>query len=259
MGTGYSEDTAERLGVEIAQAYLLGAKTMSRQDGGWLRRAPGAAASVSGLPFADFNGVMVFGPEADAESVSGLLAQVAAAGVPHGLKMRPGVRPEVEALALARGFSVAERLPLMSVEPADFRPPAEARLDLRLLPRTEEPVHVDLVAEGLQTPREAVAAFTSARETSEHWRVYLGETDDELAATGTAIRCGDHVMLVAIATAPAHRRKGMAAALTGRMVSDAFALGARRVFLHASEMGYRIYEALGFRLVEHWSIWRQAE
>lgn len=253
---GASAAQAERVAEEVAEAYLLAFGVMGIHPGAWRRRGRGAAVSVSGLPFANFNGVFVHGPEADADEVRGMLGELDASGFPYSLKMRPGVRPEVEALARERGFEVAERLPLMAVSPEAFRPSRPTPLKLGLLPPTEPAINTELVAHGLGSPVEVIAAFLSpSNRASADWRVYLGTVGGSLAATGTAIRCGDHASLAAIATDPGHRRKGYAADLTSRMVSDAYAGGARRVFLHSSEMGYGIYESLGFQLLEHWSIW----
>lgn len=250
-----------RIAQEVTDSYLRGLAAVSGNPRGWVRHAPGAVAYVSGLPFANLNGLFVHGAEPDRAIVEGLLDELETSGVPFGLRMRPAAGGEVEALASLRGFAVAESLPLMAVAPEAFRPSPPAQIDLRLLGAAEPPIHIDLVALGLGAPQADIAAFMSLRSFSpERWRIYLGEVDGgALAATGTALRSGDSVNLVAIATDPEHRRKGFAAALVSRMVADAFESGARRVFLHSSTMGYPLYEALGFELLEHWTIWTRRD
>jgi GNAT superfamily N-acetyltransferase len=53
--------------------------------------------------------------------------------------------------------------------------------------------------------------------------------------------------LVALATLPAHRRKGIGSALQLARIRDAQALGYRYAALFASQMGYSAYQKLGFR------------
>lgn len=56
-----------------------------------------------------------------------------------------------------------------------------------------------------------------------------------------------------IATVPAARRRGYGRKITERVVLDAFADGATAAYLHASEDGLPLYEAMGFRTVETWT------
>jgi predicted GNAT family acetyltransferase len=52
-----------------------------------------------------------------------------------------------------------------------------------------------------------------------------------------------------VATPPEHRRKGYGARITAKAVASGFRHGAESAFLQASEMGFGVYEALGFRTV----------
>jgi predicted GNAT family acetyltransferase len=53
-----------------------------------------------------------------------------------------------------------------------------------------------------------------------------------------------------VATLPAFRRRGIAAALTSELVRDAFERGAEVVFLSAGDVSIaRVYERAGFRRI----------
>jgi predicted GNAT family acetyltransferase len=145
----------------------------------------------------------------------------------------------------------------MVLERADFvpaGPSSPARLR-RVAPDDAEG-HLTLVSEGLQLRREAVdRLFSPANMSLPCWRAYVTEVAGDVAATGVAVTAAGHVCLMGIVTAPAHRNRGHAAALTTRAVQDGLAAGAERAFLHASEMGAGLYRKLGFREVERWGIW----
>jgi GNAT superfamily N-acetyltransferase len=242
---------------EILAVYLESARRLwAPNPGAWVEQRPGVTAFVSGTPYANFNSVFVQSSDADPEIVDELITDVAATGLPHGLRTRPGLNSAVLELAKSRGFSVQDELPLMALERKRFTPVPDANLPVRILGAREERIHLQLVADGLGGPVGAIEAVMARRDEDEGGaRSYLVEVQGELAATGSALPCDDHVGLIAIVTHPDHRRKGYAAALTSRMVADAFRDGARRVFLHASPMSFRMYESLGFEFLEHWSIW----
>ena len=57
-----------------------------------------------------------------------------------------------------------------------------------------------------------------------------------------------------IAVAPAARGRGLGRAITERVVADGIAAGADAAYLHASDLGRPLYESMGFRLVETWTV-----
>jgi predicted GNAT family acetyltransferase len=77
-------------------------------------------------------------------------------------------------------------------------------------------------------------------------------------STALGVTDGDHVGIFNVATPPAHRGKGYGAAITAWAVGDGFQNGASVAFLQSSPMGFRVYERLGFRTVEDWSVWISA-
>lgn len=251
------------LGVEVsevanvvARAHAEIGRLLTQAPGVWTQRLPGVSAHVSDMPYAGCNGLYVFGPEVTAASMQTLLAAVADSGLPFTVKIRSSVEA-FDALLTEHGLAWHEDLPLMAVERASFQPaPIPAELHIRVLGATEEPIHMDLVAAGLGTPRPSLDLVMSpANQALACWTTYVGEVDGALAVTGSAMSGAGHTGLIAICTDDAFRRRGYAAALTSAAVADALAAGAERVFLHSSAMGYRIYESLGFRMLEKLRVW----
>ena len=81
---------------------------------------------------------------------------------------------------------------------------------------------------------------------------WLGRVDGVPVTVGFGSVTAGHVGVFNIATPEAHRRRGYGHAVTARVVAEGVALGAHTAYLQASEMGYPVYEAMGFRTVEIW-------
>jgi hypothetical protein len=58
-----------------------------------------------------------------------------------------------------------------------------------------------------------------------------------------------------MATLEDHRRHGYGEAIATRIVADGFTAGARRAYLQSSELGFGVYQRIGFRQIESWSVW----
>jgi predicted GNAT family acetyltransferase len=248
--------TLAHVADEVARAHADIGRLLTTAPEVWTARQPGISAHVSPLPYAGCNGLYIFGSEATAGAIADLVAQVRASGRPFTVKARSSV-VGLDDLLAGLGLHFHEDLPLMAVEPGDFRPTAyPPELVLRTLRPDEPRFHMDLVAHGLGSPRGALdLVMSEANQAKPFWGSYVGEVDGALAVTGSSISGAGHAGLIAIATADDFRRRGYAAALTSRMVADAFASGAGRVFLHSSQMGFRLYEGLGFRKLEDLRVW----
>lgn len=79
------------------------------------------------------------------------------------------------------------------------------------------------------------------------WRVYLGRLDGEIVATNMLFTGGGFASLYAVATTPKAQRKGIGAAISLKPLLDARAEGYRFAVLFSTEMGFKVYERIGFR------------
>jgi ribosomal protein S18 acetylase RimI-like enzyme len=225
---------------------------------GWTRAERGAVAMVTGVPWPTLNGAWVGSVDVATELVEDLLGQLAATGLPHCLQTRPGAAAQLTGLAAARGLTPARPIPLMVLEDPEAlgaELPADG-LVIRELAPAEAHVHAGVAAAGFEAPVEPfLQLMTPSVLAAPGVRCYLGEVDGEPVSTGLGVTIGSYVAIFNVATPPAHRGRGFAAALTARAVTDGLARGARWSWLQSSEAGYRVYERLGFRTVEDWRCW----
>jgi GNAT superfamily N-acetyltransferase len=79
--------------------------------------------------------------------------------------------------------------------------------------------------------------------------LYVGYSDGQPVTSGLGIRTGRTIGVYNIATIEPARRRGFGAAMTRRIVADGAAGGCDVAILQATDMGYPVYERLGFRTV----------
>lgn len=226
--------------------------------GGWSRHEDGVLAAVTGVEMAALNGVWVGRVDADAETVAGLLQDVAATGLPHCLQSRADAAGPANALAVARGMRRDEIIPLMALEKPSALPAATALdgLVIRELEPDESHLHATVAARGFEAPAGPfLQLMTPTLVAASGVRCYMGEVDSVPVTTGLGVTLGGSVGIFNIATPPAHRRHGYGAAVTARAVSDGLAAGATWAWLQSSRAGFAVYERLGFRTVEGWRCW----
>jgi ribosomal protein S18 acetylase RimI-like enzyme len=92
--------------------------------------------------------------------------------------------------------------------------------------------------------------FLSARIRAGLTHPVVAEDEDGPLCTGSHQPVGEVSAIVGVATLPSARRRGLAAAVTGRLVQDARERGAELVFIEAADVAVaRIYGRLGFERV----------
>ncbi|MFR9776288.1 GNAT family N-acetyltransferase [Micromonospora sp. MS34] len=249
-------DDAPALADEATRALCTSMVQLCAAQGerGRSRQLDGAAIFVSGGRIPTLNTLVVSAPNVVA--VAELLDELAATGLPHSVLVRPAALAPVEDLLVARGRSVREQLPLMVRIGA--APPVAATdgLTVERLAPGRAGDHVAVMAAGFEMPADVVAEVMPEEVLAiPDLGCYLGSAGGEAVTTGIGMLACGWVGVFNIATPAAHRRRGHATAITARIVADGLAAGAEAAYLQSSSMGQAVYERLGFRTVERWSIW----
>jgi N-acetylglutamate synthase len=230
----------------------------SSVPGGWTRAKGAGLAGVTGVAVPSLNGVWVQTLDADLEDISDLLDQVAATGLPHCLQLRPGVVARLAVLAGKRGMTHSENIPLMALEDPGQLDAAQAvsGLVIRELSPDEAQLHARVAAAGFEIPPKLLLQLMTPEVLAAPGvRCYVGEAGGQTVTTGLGVKLGSSVAIFNIATPPEHRRRGYGTAVTARAVADGLAAGAQWSALQSSTDGYKVYERLGFRMLEAWSCW----
>jgi GNAT superfamily N-acetyltransferase len=190
-----------------------------------------------------------------AEDVAALIAAFERRSRKPRLEYLPSVAPAVEPALLAGGFRVEGRLPLMLCTPETARevvvPPG-----IELLVPAEDVDFAGVVSvakeaydDDLSPPSETEVAGRK-RLLAGGGCVVLGRDEQtrEPAGSGICDVARDGVTeLAAVAVRAAFRRRGIAAAVTSRLVREAFAAGVKVVWLTPEhDQAERIYSRAGF-------------
>jgi GNAT superfamily N-acetyltransferase len=225
--------------------------------GGWAERRPGVSAAASGSNATPLNRVIGEATDADLDDIAALVARLEDDRLPHMVESRPGA-DVLEQWCRDRGMTAFARVPLMTCSIRDFKAPSpDGTTHMRALDAAQMPEHVEVASLGYGMPREVLAGLDASTLFDQPFGAGLiAAVDGMPAATGVSVVAGDWVGVFIIATVDAYRRRGIGAALTAKLVTDAVARnGVTGALLQSSDMGKPVYESLGFATVEHWTRW----
>jgi ribosomal protein S18 acetylase RimI-like enzyme len=247
--------------VDVAAQAWMAALAMfaAAQPGGYYRAgANGTSELVTGAPMPFLNGVISTARDADAEEVAAFAASPKLESVAWSLQVRgEQVDDRIVATAGDRGLQQRMALPFMLKEfgDGDIREPEADGLKVRRLLGDEGDLYRTVMAAGFEGPEEIFSIFT-AHSVMDHasMRCYLAEAEGVPVATSFGVLVDDLVGVFNIAVPPQYRRRGYGRAATAAVVRDAYEAGARTAFLHASPLGVPLYQAMGFRLAENWTL-----
>ncbi|MEP6758725.1 MAG: GNAT family N-acetyltransferase [Actinomycetota bacterium] len=221
--------------------------------------------TVPSFPIPLVNAVISEGTneEATIRDLAAAIAEVEAAGMPPVVTGRDGVDAHVLEEARRLGLMGEERIPGMSVSRDAFRPSEAPNVELRRVGADPEllDVAMDVTARGFGAPRALFEPLFASGMQAEGLDLWLAFVSDVAVSTATGLVRGDHVGIFDVATPPEHRRKGYGANVTSAAVAAGFGAGATTAYLQSSEMGFPVYEALGFRTVATYVVqtWPSAE
>lgn len=217
------------------------------------RRSDLVVALLPGVPIPQCNGVWVC-EDSDA-AVAGLadaVAGVEAAGEWPWVQTRSRHERTRQA-ALALGLTHSERVPGMVVQPDSF---VEARADLEIGLITADEIDVAnvILATSFEAPLDLFRQFSDALQQVDEVRWYVGRAGGAMVSTAVGFTLEGATGIFNVATPTEHRGRGYAAALTSHALRDGFDGGSEFGYLQSSTIGHGVYQRLGFRDVEEYTL-----
>ncbi|HEY7132637.1 MAG TPA: GNAT family N-acetyltransferase [Candidatus Limnocylindrales bacterium] len=227
--------------------------------GSVIRLVDGVAVYATGLPVALFNQVVPVDGSATVEGLRAAIEVVIARDVPFFVALRRGLDDHLVAALPGLGLELdPEPLPGMALFPIPADPVSPpAGVEIRAVTDAEGlDGHVRAAASGFEMPEPLARVWIG----DDLWlrpgcAVYAATLDGRPVASGFGLRTGRTIGVYTIATTPAARGRGIGEAMTRRVVADGAAEGCDVATLQASDMGFPIYERIGFRTVMDRDVW----
>jgi hypothetical protein len=233
-------------------------------EGSIVRRDHGIAVIATGLPVRLFNQALVEADDPTPATIGEAVAVLRDRGGPFVVNLRMGVDDGVIPVTAGLGLvpiSAGPWMPGMALHPLPGKasqPSAaspgeaiEARHDIRKVTDAaglED--HIRAGAAGFEMPEALLRrTMSGSLAAGDDVAIYVAYEDGRPVGSGLGFRTGRVVGVYNIATVPWARKRGFGVAMTTRIVTDGAALGCDVAVLQASELGYPIYERMGFRTV----------
>ena len=235
--------------MEAAFECIYGEVEGARLD----RRSDLLVALLPGVPIPQCNGAWVCeDSDAAVGALADAVAEVEAAGEWPWVQTRSGHERTRQA-ALALGLTHSERLPGMVVRPDGFVE-AHAQLDIGLIADDEIDETNRLLSASFEAPVELFEQFSDAVQQMEEACWYVGRAEGAIVSTAVGFTIGGATGIFNVATPSEHRGHGYGAALTSHAVRDGFDSGSEFGYLQSSAIGHGVYQRLGFRDVEEYTL-----
>lgn len=226
--------------------------------GGVVREADGLAVCLTGVPLPPFNPTLIEHEPVDADAAIGQAEKhYDGTGLSFGIDLESSLHAPVRAAARRAGLTMVESRPGMAVALSDVRvvaPPTGVdvfRVEAPAL--LDEVVQVDAAAFGGDAATTRLFLPDAVLEDPAQ-RVYAARVDGRMVSVGESTTLDGVIGVFGIATDPAYRRRGLGAAVTALLLADRQG-EADLAVLDASDLGFGVYERLGFRTTSTWEVW----
>jgi GNAT superfamily N-acetyltransferase len=197
-----------------------------------------------------FNSAFVKPPADPATCLAPIEAFFAAHGAPFTVRFRS--TPDSDDLSHAPGFTLAGRSPLMNAAVDEMAAPTG--FDVRRVEAENWDDHVHALAAGFGMPVALTARlFGPSLAAVPEYAAFNAYVDGEVASTAALIVSDAVAGIYNVATPKAFRRRGLGEATTRAAVAEGGRRGCLMTTLQASDMGYPVYERMGFRTVATWT------
>ena len=237
--------------VEAAERNYLDAwrTLVDAVHGGVVRDDGDVLFTAVPTPVAYFNSAFVRPPASPAACIDRAKSFFSARNSPFTLRFRAS--DEGARACEATGLAPAGTSPLMVAAVADIAPPSNT--DVRPVDAASWDAHLATIAAGFGMPVDVLRALIGPDLLDiGHYAGFLAYVDDEAASTAALIVTDDIAGVYNVATPVDFRRRGLGEAATRAAVSEGARRGCTVTTLQASDMGYPIYERMGYRTVARW-------
>ncbi len=195
--------------------------------------------TAGGGPGPDFNIAFVLGPVPPERAFALADAFFDASGYAIVVESE-SARPTEEAIQ-TRGWQLDEEEPALALLPIPTPPPPPTGLTIRRV--TTDAAFTDFMTI-TQTGRRWIPSLDAARDPAV--ALFVGYDRDAPVATSRIARYGTVGDINGVVTAPTHRRRGIGTAMTWAAVAEGARRGCTAITLTATEMGYPVYQRMGF-------------
>ncbi|MGS2642676.1 GNAT family N-acetyltransferase [Streptosporangium sp. LJ11] len=224
---------------------------------GWYAERGTARAAVTRAGVATLNAAYDTAPEPDRESLDEMATEVGGQGAPWSIMVRGEAGDEIVGLAARHGLVERSDLWLLACAAGDivFRTGAVERKPVRQVGAAESDLYTEALTQGFEAPEGVFGSLMGGGVLdADPITGYLAEESGRPTGTGLGIRAPGVVGVFNIAVVPAARSRGLGRAITETVLLDGVAAGADAAYLHTSAMGRPLYESMGFRPVEKWTV-----
>ena len=228
-------------------------------------QSPHFVSGRTPVEISDFNRIMVRSVAADPSDaeVDGLLA-----GLDGVTELSCWLPPGDHQAAIAgrfggRGFGGGSGpgVPTMWIETAGLAAgplPSGVTIERVVSPELSD-LMVRVAVDGFGAPPQLEAPMASLFRpmvTQPAWpaRAFLARLDGRAVATALGVVSGDAVGIYNVATVPDARGRGIGGAVTLAAICDGRDRGARVAVLESSEMGFPVYQRLGFTVAARYQV-----
>jgi N-acetylglutamate synthase len=251
------DDLLRRAHANFAETWRLYARGTGS---GVIHEEDGVLCIITGIPIPYFNPTIVTRlPDNPASAVERIRDFYLASDQRPVINVTGSAAAVMEPLFRAAGFVFDEDEPVMILDPDDAREPrmpAGLTFDVVRDPEQLRAFNVAAAA-GFEVPPGLLDPFDDPHQLElPDFTNYAGFLDGKLVATAALMATHRMAGVNTISTLPEYRGRGIGAAMTWRAIQDGFAAGCIAACLHASHLGYRVYERLGFRHVADYRVWR---
>ncbi|MEX2159302.1 MAG: GNAT family N-acetyltransferase [Dehalococcoidia bacterium] len=243
--------TADLVALGDANYYEAWAMLARAAYDGDVRDLDGVLVTTAGTPVLWLNIAFVTRRLPDPEAqLSAARAYFDERGLPFLVRIREGLDEDAERAAGRLGMPYTDTIPGMALDPIPPAPDATAPLAIEEVDARTLDAFVTLNAEAFDIPLEAcrkVLPPDILEEPHAHW--YLGLADGKPAATSGLVITDGIAGVHFVSTDATYRRRGFGEAMTRHAALEGRKRGLSVAYLQSSEMGYPVYERMGYRRV----------